>query len=419
MDVCQVSSAFTLPDGQASATSGSGCSTAHSGSRKRPPATICFPFAGGIMGGSHISALKLIRALDPQEFRPIIVLHDDKGQFADFLRSEGIDFVRAPTPWHVAPSTRMESLRIALGAPAGATTLARYLRRQKVDIVHSNEGPMHVTWGPAAWLAGKKLLWHHRSSPRAKGLRYLAPLIADRVVSVSRFAAPKRGFLTAASKCSVVHSPFDTDPPLADRKTSRQTALDELGVPPETPLLGYFGNLVHRKRPVVFVETIAAINRRRPERPVAGLLFGSTLEPGLDKAVAARAEELGIADHIRLMGFRHPSTGWMAACDTLVVPAIDEPFGRTLIEAMLLRTPVVAAASGGNIEAIRHGENGLLAEPDNAESLADAILRILDDPAYANHIAEFAYHEAISRFGIDRHCAAITQIYRQLLGHGS
>src|SRR3546814_9556362 len=91
--------------------------------------------------------------------------------------------------------------------------------------------------------------------------------------------------------------------------------------------------------------------------PVTGLLFGGTLQPGLDKAVLERAARLGIADRIRLMGFRHPSAPWMAACDALLVTAVEEPFGRTLIEAMLLRTRVVAANSGGNPEAIRHGRS--------------------------------------------------------------
>src|SRR3546814_15383639 len=112
-------------------------------------------------------------------------------------------------------------------------------------------------------------------------------------------------------------------------------------------ILGYFGNMVTRKRPLLFVETIAAINRRRPNNPAIGLLFGSPLEDGLDQAVIARAAELGVSDLIRMIGFRHPSEPWMAACDALLVPAVAEPFGRTLIEEMVLETSVIAANSGG------------------------------------------------------------------------
>src|SRR3546814_20054095 len=89
---------------------------------------------------------------------------------------------------------------------------------------------MHGTCGPAARLAGRKLLWHHRSSPRAKGLRFLAPLLAHRVASVSRFAAPRPGVFSAAGRCTVVHSPFDPDAPKADRVASRTDANKELGI---------------------------------------------------------------------------------------------------------------------------------------------------------------------------------------------
>jgi glycosyltransferase involved in cell wall biosynthesis len=67
---------------------------------------------------------------------------------------------------------------------------------------------------------------------------------------------------------------------------------------------------------------------------------------------------------VKLMGYRSPGPFWIAACDQLVVPAVGEPFGRTLVEAMLVGTPVVAARSGGNMEALEGGM-GLLVEPDD------------------------------------------------------
>ena len=71
-----------------------------------------------------------------------------------------------------------------------------------------------------------------------------------------------------------------------------------------------------------------------------------------------------------------------------MVPAIDEPFGRTLIEAMLIGTPVVATASGGNVEAIRDGRNGLLVPPEDAEALAIACRSLLSDAWRYREIAD-------------------------------
>ena len=73
------------------------------------------------------------------------------------------------------------------------------------------------------------------------------------------------------------------------------------------------------------------------------------LEPaGFEDEVREYANTLGITENIRLMGFRSPGSQWLSACDLLMVTSIEEPFGRALVEAMLLETPIVATDSGGN-----------------------------------------------------------------------
>lgn len=128
-----------------------------------------------------------------------------------------------------------------------------------------------------------------------------------------------------------------------------------------------------------------------------------------------RAQSLGITDRLRLMGFRYPSAPLMAGCDIHAVPAVNEPFGRSLIEAMLLGTPVVAAASGGNLEAIRHGVNGLLSAADDPAAMARAIIELLDSPGRSASIAATALEAAAERYGADRHVSQISAIYQSLL----
>lgn len=110
-------------------------------------ALICFPFTGGLVGGSHISALKLIQNLDRSRFEPLIVLHDDKGPVRDFLNEHQVPFEPAPCPMYMAPGDMLG--RQAIRTPGAILTLARFLRRRRVRIVHTNDGPMHVTWGLA------------------------------------------------------------------------------------------------------------------------------------------------------------------------------------------------------------------------------------------------------------------------------
>jgi glycosyltransferase involved in cell wall biosynthesis len=119
------------------------------------------------------------------------------------------------------------------------------------------------------------------------------------------------------------------------------------------------------------------------------------------------------------MGFRYPPECWIAACDVLLVPAVDEPFGRTLIEAMLLGTVVVAAASGGNLEAIRDGETGYLVPPDDAAACAGQILRVVREPELCATVVAAARRDALSRFGLRQHAEAIMRVYDAMLGRSA
>lgn len=383
----------------------------------REPAVICFPFAGGIVGGSHISACRLINLLDRRRYQPLVLVHHSGGQVDQLLEREGIAFEAAPAAAHFgrAPGvTDGRGIANLAAAAAGQATLASFLRSRRVSVVHTNEGAMHATWAVPTRLAGAKLLWHHRSSPEAKGLRYLAPWFANEVIGVSAFALSEHRGRHGGAGSRIVYSPFDTQVGV-DRDAARAALLAELDLPGDTGIVGYFGNFVARKRPLMFVDLIAELQRRQPSRRFVGVMFGDVLDTGLDRAVVDRAASLGVADRVRLMGFRYPAADWLGACDVLAVTAVGEPFGRTLIEAMLLGTAVVAVGVGGNAEAIRDGLTGLLAEVDDPVSLADGVEALLDDIPRRQRIVDAARADARARFGEDRHRLEIEAVYGDLL----
>ena len=374
--------------------------------------TICFPFVGNDVGGSHISALGLIRALDPSRFDPLVLVQDRQGSIAAMFDEEGIATEVAPPSPSFSHGSRLGPADL-LALARAAKDLARFLRRRGVAIVHTNDGRTHASWALPAKLAGARLVWHHRGSPDALGKRLLAPLLADQLISVSDFAARSRGFALPVRRSAIVHSPFDTS--LAeDRTDAKQALLHELGCAPSTNLVGFSGAMTARKRPLLFVEAIAKLLGRAPGLPVRGVMFGDYFDVTA-AMIRKRARSLGVEHAIHLMGFRSPGSRWLAGCDMLMVPAVDEPFGRTLIEAMLVGTPVVATRSGGNVEALRGGELGLLVEPENPDMLAQAAIRALSDPEIRDATTARAQADARTRFGIARHAEAVMNLYDELL----
>ncbi len=382
------------------------------------PLVVIYPFVGDEFGGSDISAIKLVEALHPSEVNAVVVVHSPNGDFARYLDSRDVPYLTVNELLLRPRHSRVTGGAAAALYPLAAARLVRFLRQHKADIVHTNSGLIHSTWAVPTVLAGARLLWHHRGDPAARGVNLLAPFIASHIVTVSNYARPSSPLIPIGARTSVVHSPFDHPDVLPDREECRMDLVRELGLDEDTRLVGFFGALIDRKRPIRFVEAIHAFRSQHPELKVAGLLFGSPEQYGkrLDDKVMERARELGIEDGIHVMGFRSPINRLMCAMDILLVPAVNEPFGRTLIEAMLLGTPVVATNHGGNPEAIIHGKTGYLVEPEVPSAFVMPMAKLLKDPSEWRRVSENARSSALKSYGIRPHTEEIMRIYRQMTG---
>lgn len=386
--------------------------------RRKPK--ILFPYVGGDdLGGSHISSLILIDLLkQSQAYEPVIGLHRQNGRLAEYLDDNQFSYDVFPCADLLEPRHKRQGSLLGGVANYTAKTLPKmraYLRKNAIDIVHTNDGRMHLNWGIAAQFSGAKLVWHHRGDPTAKGVNYFAPLLADQIITVSKFSKPNRPIRGIDHKWSVVHSPFHSFAD-QDRGAAKQALLRELGLPDGTVVLGYFGELIARKRPVVFAEILAAFAQRYPDVNFVGIVLGAvpTGAPPLDQDMLARAAELGVQDRIRYLGFRSPVDPYMAATDVLIVPALAEPFGRTLIEAMHLGTAVVATDHGGNPEAITDGETGFLVPALQPEAFAAPIHRLISDPELFAAITQKARQFVQQRLTLQTHFDGVTTAYNTL-----
>lgn len=381
---------------------------------------VLFPYADGeTIGGSHTSSLMLAAQLDRSAFSPIVLLHGTKGALGRHVEELGLQTIKLEFPPVLAGRLKRTADHASFTKYLLRTvpSLVRLLRREKIDIVHTNDGGMHASWALPTKIAGARFIWHHRQAPDARGINFIAPAFADRIISVSEFSRPLHPILPVSNRFEVVRSPFDLSPDSPDRDAARSALLTEIGAPPNAALIGYFGALTLRKRPDHFIRVVNELRAAMPGHPVHGVVFGT--EPVTGLGVEAQCQnlidELKLAGHLHLMGHRTPIEPYMAAVDVLAVTALNEPFGRTLIEAMHVGTPVVATRHGGNPEAIVGGHSGFLVDPFDPAEFVPAIQQLLDDVETRRRITS-----AAARFSgaltINAHVAQVSAIYLNLVG---
>jgi glycosyltransferase involved in cell wall biosynthesis len=131
--------------------------------------------------------------------------------------------------------------------------------------------------------------------------------------------------------------------------------------------------------------------------------------------VERRIAELGLQREVRLLGTRRDIPKLLAASDLFVFPSHFEGQPGAIIEAMLAGKPIVATDLPEHRETLTHGHTALLVPKRDPSALADAILRLLRDPATAARLGAAAQQAATERFDIHKIAQQHEDLYDRVL----
>ena len=179
------------------------------------------------------------------------------------------------------------------------------------------------------------------------------------------------------------------------------------------------------------VDCFAALQKIVPEALFRRLrlVFAGACDKRLPESTALvqhlqqRAGELDLADRVVfLKAVTDAERAWLLnRCSCLVYTSTHEHFGIGIVEAMAAGRPVVAAAGGGPLETVRHGETGFLCEP-SPEAFARALARIVTDPPLVERLGREARKRAADDFSLPafgRQLEAIAMTVISGSNHGS
>ncbi|MBE7542295.1 MAG: glycosyltransferase family 4 protein [Bryobacteraceae bacterium] len=362
-------------------------------------------------GGGTLVIAQLGRAAAALGWQPYVLTTDAEAQA--YYHERGISVV--------AKDVVRRSIH-PLRDVIGLFRLVRILRDQRFDAVHTHTSKGGMVGRMAAWLARTPIIVHtvhgfafHEQSGWFARMAYsalerLASHWCDAIVCVSQFHADWALQLGIGNPAKVFAIPNGVEALPKFSSYSAARARLALKVPPETTLLFSMGRLASQKGFPWLIDAVAIL-RKTCSRPVELAIAG---EGPLSDELREHARTRGILEHVHFLGFRRDIPELLAASDIVVLPSLWEGLSIALLEAMRAGRPIVTTTIESNLEVAGHGEVALLVPPKDAEALAGAVVRLIEDPGLRTRLADEAQRVLVEHYSEDRVVAAYRDLYAQL-----
>ncbi len=296
--------------------------------------------------------------------------------------------------------------------------LARTLRRDRPDILHASLPAANVLGPAAARLArvprvivAKRGLANYKADfPLLRRVEPLGNLLAD-VVLVNSDAVRRdieRTERFVSGKIRKVYNGVDPIAPWTREQVDRFRLRED--IPPGAPVVLSVSNFYPYKG---IEDLVAAAGRVVASFPGALFLLAGR-DAGTMERCRALAGQSGLARNVRFSGARTDVADCIRASDIFVHPSHEEGFSNAILEAMAGGRAVVACDVGGNPEAVRDGETGLLVPPRQPAALAEALVRLLADPSRRDAMGVAGRRRAEEQFSMERMVEEMERLYDAL-----
>jgi glycosyltransferase involved in cell wall biosynthesis len=305
--------------------------------------------------------------------------------------------------------------------PLALARLVRFLRAEKIDLIHVHLFDPSIVGLVAATLARTRFRvmtrhysdYHTRVNKRWHvRLDQFCTSRCQRVIAVSEHTA--EGMRTdekaPADRLRVIHNGID----FARMKLSSAEAPEQIRrefLPNGGTLLLQVARL-HPEKGHEFLFKALPNVIAQAGRPVRLLVAGAGQ---FESEYRRQVRELRLEDTVVFTGFRRDIADLIAAADVMVLPSVAEAFGLALTEAIYLGTPIVATRVGGIPEVVRDGIDGLLVPPASPEALSKAILRLIQEPLLRHSLAREGRAWISERFQFETMVRRYEAVYQELL----
>ena len=327
------------------------------------PLNALFVITSMPVGGAETLLVNLLRRFRSSHIVPSVACLKEKGPLGEEIAREfklTEHWLRSKYDLRVLPS------------------LANHIRKKKIDAVISVGAGDKMFWGRlAAKLASAPVICsalHSTGWPDGVGRmnRWLTP-ITDAFIAVAK---PHGQFLVnfekfPASKVAVIPNGVDTHRFRPNHESKTQIR-EELGLAPDTPLIGIVAALRPEKNHALFLNAASRVIEKIPNAHF--VIVGDGPERiNIESTIAA----LSLGESVSLLGTRSDTPSLLAAMDVFALTSHNEASPVSILEALSCGVPVVSTRVGSVAESVHDQWNGFTVEPGDVDAVAERVQYLL------------------------------------------
>ncbi len=368
------------------------------------PIRILFTIPNFITAGSGGAMLNIIKRLNRDLFDPAVCVLKKGGALDQTVLDLGIPLLEAPYVLNAKPYLSLYKRE---------RDVARTFRPYQFDLWHSFHYADDYTEALVAYLSGakgwiytkKNMNWHSRAWQ-------LRSLLAKRIAAQNTdmlklfFSKPYYWHKMKLIPRGVDLKKFSPQP------TTHSYYRQQFGIDDQEHLIGLVANLLPIKGHPTLIDALKQIQTAHV------ILAGKPLDQEYANGLMRQIADHNLENKVHFVGGIDNIPKFLSQMDIVIHSSIRKGEGSpvALLEAMACEKACVATNVPGSRDIIEDGVSGLLVEPENADVLAKAINRLIEDKDLREKMGEAARKRVETSFSIEREVAAHEQLYLELMG---
>jgi L-malate glycosyltransferase len=375
------------------------------------------------VGGAEQGLLRLVNGL--KATHEVAVACPGTGALRERVAASGVEALAVPA---FEASLRLNPVQTPIGLArlgAGSLALARSIRRFGADLVHANTPRAGLMCVLARRLGGRPLVVHVRDDlPLTRvGRTVRSALIhsADGVIAVSDYTARRFNEGLERPIATRVYNSIDLER-FDPERVAPAPLREELGVSPQAALLAQVAQITPWKGQDTAIRTVAGLRERGVDAHllvVGGVSFGARTvrydNHEFLRSLHGLVEQLDVDGAVHFLGPRDDVPGILRTVDLSLLPSVNEPFGRAIVESMAIGTPPLVSDVGSGPELVDDGVSGRLLPSDRPELWVDAAQELLADQAALARMGERG-RERAAAFDDEAQVHDVLAVYERVLG---